>query len=88
MPENKIVPLFSRYKSVHTEFRQLSRYLGYAISDGHYVRCLMNPDDEKTINAIDFEGGPMLSVGGTIRLSRNNTKKIKFIKSVYLIGLE
>ena len=87
MPENKIVPLVSRYKSVHTEFRQLSRYLGYAISDGSYVRCTLK-DDSKTISAIDFEGGPMLSVGGTIRLSRNNTKKIKFIKSVYLIGLE
>ena len=87
MPENKIVPLVSRYKSVHTEFRQLSRYLGYAISDGAYVRCILDKDN-KTITAIDFEGGPMLSVGGTIRLSRNNTKKIKFIKSVYLIGLE
>lgn len=87
MPENKIVPLVSRYKSVHTEFRQLSRYLGYAISDGHYARCILDKDD-KTITAIDFEGGPMLSVGDTIRLSRNNTKKIKFIKSVYLIGLE
>jgi hypothetical protein len=86
MPENKIVPLVSRYKSVHTEFRQLSRYLGYAISDGHYARCILDKDDN--ITAIDFEGGPMLSVGGTIRLSRNNTKKIKFIKSVYLIGLE
>lgn len=87
MPENKIVPLISRYESVHTEFRQLSRYLGYAISDGHYVRCILN-EDNKTIKGIDFEGGPMLYVGGTIRLSRNNTKKIKFIKSVYLIGLE
>jgi hypothetical protein len=87
MPENKIVPLVSRYKSVHTEFRQLSRYLGYAVSDGVYVRRILGKDD-KTITAIDFEGGPMLSVGGTIRLSRNNTKKIKFIKSVYLIGLE
>jgi hypothetical protein len=87
MPENKVVPLVSRYKSVHTEFRQLSRYLGYAVSDGHYVRCILDKDD-KTITAIDFEGGPMLSVEGTIRLSRNNTKKIKFIKSVYLIGLE
>lgn len=87
MPENKIVPLVSRYKSVHTEFRQLSRYLGYVVSDGHYARCILDKDD-KTITAIDFEGGPMLSVGGTIRLSRNNTKKIKFIKSVYLIGLE
>jgi len=87
MPENKIVPLFSRYKSVHTEFRQLSRYLGYAVSDGAYVRYILGKDN-KTIAAIDFEGGPMLSVGGTIRLSRNNTKKIKFIKSVYLIGLE
>lgn len=87
MPENKIVPLFSRYKSVNTEFRQLSRYLGYAISDGAYVRFILDKDN-KTITAIDFEGGPMLSVGGTIRLSKNNTKKIKFIKSVYLIGLE
>ena len=87
MPENKIVPLVSRYKSVHTEFRQLSKYLGYAVSDGAYVRCILGKDN-KTITAIDFEGGPMLSVGGTIRLSRNNTKKIKFIKSVYLIGLE
>ena len=87
MSENKIVQLFSRYKSVHTEFRQLSRFLGYAISDGAYTRCILG-DDKKTITAIDFEGGPMLFVGGTIRLSRNNTKKIKFIKSVYLIGLE
>ena len=87
MPENKIVQLVSRYKSVHTEFRQLNSNLGYAVSDGHYVRCMIDKDD-KTITAIDFEGGPMLSVGSTIRLSRNNTKKIKFIKSVYLIGLE
>ena len=54
MPVNKIVPLVSRYKSVHTEFRQLSRYLGYAISDGAYVRSILDKDD-KTITAIDFE---------------------------------
>ena len=87
MPENKIVPLVSRYKSVHTEFRQLSRFLGYAISDGEYVTRTLDKEG-KNITSINFEGGPMLSVGGTIRLSRNNTKKIKFIKSVYLIGLE
>lgn len=86
MPVNKIVPLVSRYKSVHTEFRQLSRYLGYAISDGAYTRCILDKDN-KTITAIDFEGGPMLSVGGTIRIGRKD-RKIKFIKSVYLIGLE
>ena len=87
MPENKIVQLTSRYKSVHTEFRQLSRYLGYVVSDGAYVRA-QHTEDGKGLDFVDFEGGPMLSVGGTIRLSRNNTKKIKFIKSVYLIGLE
>ena len=83
----KIVPLTSRYKSVHTEFRQLTDNLGYAISDGAYVRCILG-DDNKTITAVDFEGGPMLPVGGILRLGKNHTKKVKFIKSVYLIGLE
>lgn len=87
MAENKIVQLVSRYKSVHTEFRQLSKYLGYVISDGAYVRASPN-EDGKSLNFVDFEGGPMLCVGGTIRLSRNNTKKIKRIRSVYLVELE
>ena len=87
MPENKIIPLLSRYKSVHTEFRQLSKYLGYIVSDGHYTRQILD-EDGKSIKAIDFEGGPMLSVGSAIKLSRNNIKTIKRIRTVYLIELE
>ena len=87
MPENKIIPLFSRYKSVHTEFRQLSKYLGYIVSDGNYTRTMLS-EDRKSIKAVDFEGGPMLSVGSTIKLSRQTTKTIKRIRSVYLVELE
>ena len=87
MPENKIIPLLSRYKSVHTEFRQLSKYLGYIVSDGHYTRQIL-AEDGKSLKAVDFEGGPMLSVGSTIKLSRQTTKTIKRIRSVYLVELE
>ena len=43
--------------------------------------------DNKTIHAIDFEGGPMLSVGDSL-IEVGLPKKVKSLKSVWLVEFE
>lgn len=76
------IKLPSRYKDVKTVFHQIDDNSGIITSNGSYTRCILSKD-EKSIQAIDFEGGPMLYVGNTL-----DNKKIKSIKSVYYIELE
>lgn len=80
--------LISRYKNVHTYVQDINNTSAVIITDSQYIRCVFKKEDEKSspldnIESIDFEGGPMLSVGDEL-----NGKKIKSIKSCYLIEFE
>lgn len=80
--------LISRYKNVHTYVQDIDNTSAIIITDSQYIRCVSKKEDERSspldsIENIDFEGGPMLSVGDEL-----NGKKIKSIKSCYLIEFE
>lgn len=75
--------LESRYKGVNTIAYLYEDDTVIVTTTGEYVRWILSKDDNRTIDSIDFEGGPMLSVGGTIF-----DKKIKSIKPSYIIELE
>lgn len=85
MKENKY-KLESRYPEVMTVVEEISDNRGIVSTTGAYIRCIMEQDN-KTINAIDFEGGPMLSVGDSL-IDVGLPKKIKSLKSVWLIEFE
>lgn len=76
------VKLPSRYRDVETIYHQIDDNCGIITSNGNYVRCILSKD-EKSIESIDFEGGPMIGIGDTLC-----DKKIKSIKSVYYVELE
>ena len=85
MKENKY-KLESRYPEVMTVVEEISDNRGIVSTTGAYIRCIMGQDN-KTIYAIDFEGGPMLSVGDSL-INVGLHKKIKSLKSVWLIEFE
>lgn len=85
MKENKY-KLESRYPEVMTVVEEISNNRGIISTTGAYVRCLMKQDN-KTIQAIDFEGGPMLSVGDSL-IDVGLPKKIKSLRAVWLIEFE
>ena len=85
MKENEY-KLESRYPEVMTVVEELSDNRGIVSTTGAYVRCIMEQDN-KTIHAIDFEGGPMLSVGDSL-IDVGLSKKIKSLKAVWLIEFE
>ena len=78
------IKLYSRYKDVETIFYPIDDTHGCIISNGNFVRKVISEDHE-TIEAIDFEGGPMLFLGKPIP---GSDKKIKCIKSCYYVELE
>lgn len=85
MKENKY-KLESRYPEVMTVVEEISDNRGIVSTTGAYIRCIMKQGN-KTIHAIDFEGGPMLSVGDSL-IDVGLPKKIKSLKSVWLIEFE
>lgn len=85
MKENKY-KLDSRYSDVTTVLEELSTNKGIVTTTGTYVRCILEQDN-KTVHAIDFEGGPMLSVGDSLK-DIGLPKKIKSIRVVWLIEFE
>ena len=78
------IRLDSRCKEVVTLYKSIDDDHGVLISNGNYVRLIS--DKDKTIKAIDFEGGPMLSVGGELPCTYG--RKIKSIKAAYYVELE
>lgn len=87
MKESK-TRLTSRYRNVHTYVQDINETSAVVTTDGQYVRCILKREDERispldSIESVDFEGGPMLSIGGEL-----NGKKIKSIKACYLIEYE
>lgn len=78
------IKLDSRYKDVVTLYKSIDDDYGVLISNGNYVRVILN-EDETSIKAVDFEGGPMISVGDPIT---GTFKNIKSIKAAYYVELE
>lgn len=78
----KVEKLESRYSDVETFYHPINDKLGYITSTGAYHRTLRNPAGD-SIEAVDFEGGPMLRVE-----DKFNDRKIKSISRVVLIELE
>ena len=85
MKENKY-KLDSRYSDVTTVLEEISNNKGIITTTGAYIRCILEQDN-KTVHAIDFEGGPILSVGDSLK-DIGLPKKIKSIRAVWLIEFE
>lgn len=80
--------LISRYKNVHTYVQDINNTSAVIITDSKYIRCVFKKEDERSspldnIESINFKGGPMLSVEDEL-----NDRRIKSIKSCYLIEFE
>lgn len=78
------IKLKSRYKDVNTCYTPINEYSGLITSNGHYIRYIYS-EDNSNIKAIDFDGGPIVSVGDYIK---GVDKKVKSIKVCYYIELE
>ena len=84
----KKINLSSRYNDVLTELEFISNNKGIITTNGEFIRTILKnkseqttPDD--TIQAIDYEGGPMISVGNILA-----GHKVKRIRNVQLIEFE
>ena len=82
------INLQSRYKDVLTELEFISENRGIITTNGEFIRTILKnkseqttPDD--TIQAIDYEGGPIISVGNILA-----GHKVKRIRNVQLIEFE
>ena len=82
------IDLSSRYNDVLTELEFISENSGIITTNGEFIRTILKnkseqttPDD--TIQAIDYEGGPMISVGNILA-----GYKVKRIRNVQLIEFE
>ena len=82
------IDLSSRYNDVLTELEFISNNRGIITTNGEFIRTILKnkseqttPDD--TIQAIDYEGGPMISVGNILA-----GYKVKRIRNVQLIEFE
>ena len=84
MKENKKFELNSRYNDVLTELEILSNdNRGIITTNGAFIRTLLSPTDDTVVEAIDYEGGPMVHVGDCLC-----GRKVKSIKHVQLIEFE
>ena len=82
------IDLSSRYNDVLTELEFISNNRGIITTNGEFIRTILKnkseqttPDD--TIQTIDYEGGPMISVGNILA-----GHKVKRIRNVQLIEFE
>ena len=82
------IDLSSRYNDVLTELEFISKNRGIITTNGEFIRTILKnkseqttPDD--TIQSIDYEGGPMISVGNILA-----GHKVKRIRNVQLIEFE
>ena len=82
------IDLSSRYNDALTELEFISNNRGIITTNGEFIRTILKnksaqtaPDD--TIQAIDYEGGPIISVGNILA-----GHKVKRIRNVQLIEFE
>jgi hypothetical protein len=78
------VKLYSRYEDVNTYLKLFDDNTGILLSNSNYTRRKLS-EDQSSIQAIDFEGGPTLNVGDKIIDELN---KIKTIKVCYYVEFE
>ena len=79
--KQEVIKLESRYKDVNSELIQIKDNKYLLETNSECIR--ISRDAYLTINSIDPEGGPMISVGDTIQ-----GKKIKNIKEQIVIEFE
>lgn len=79
--KQEVIKLESRYKDVDSKLIQVENNKYLLETNSECIR--ISRDAYLTINSIDPEGGPMISIGDTIQ-----GKKIKSIKSQYVIEFE
>lgn len=84
----KKIDLSSRYNDVLTEIEFISDNRGIIITNGEFIRTILKNESERItpddmISAVDYEGGPMISVGTIIE-----GHKVKSIRNVQLIEFE
>lgn len=82
------IDLSSRYNDVLTELEFISKNRGIITTNGEFIRTILKNKSEQTtsddtIQAIDYEGGPMISVGNILA-----GHKVKRIRNVQLIEFE
>ena len=82
------IDLSSRYNDVLTELEFISDNRGIITTNGEFIRTILKSKNEQTtpddtIQAIDYEGGPMISVGNILA-----GHKVKRIRNVQLIEFE
>ena len=82
------IDLSSRYNDILTELEFISKNRGIITTNGEFIRTILKNESERitpydTIFAIDYEGGPMISVGTIIE-----GHKVKSIRNVQLIEFE
>ena len=82
------IDLSSRYNDVLTELEFISNNRGIVTTNGEFIRTILKSKNEQTtpddtIQAIDYEGGPMISVGNILA-----GHKVKRIRNIQLIEFE
>ena len=82
------IDLSSRYNDVLTELEFISNNRGIITTNGEFIRTILKNKSKQstpgdTIQAIDYEGGPMISVGNILA-----GHKVKRIRNVQLIEFE
>ena len=82
------IDLSSRYNDVLTELEFISKNRGIITTNGEFIRTILKSKNEQTtpddtIQAIDYEGGPIISVGNILA-----GHKVKRIRNVQLIEFE
>ena len=82
------IDLSSRYNDVLTELEFISENRGIITTNGEFIRTILKNESERItpddmIAAVDYEGGPMISVGTIIE-----GHKVKSIRNVQLIEFE
>lgn len=82
------IDLSSRYNDVLTELEFISKNRGIITTNGEFIRTILKSKSEQTtpddtIQAIDYEGGPMISVGNILA-----GHKVKRIRNIQLIEFE
>ena len=82
------IDLSSRYNDVLTELEFISENRGIITTNGEFIRTILKNESERvtpydTISAIDYEEGPMISIGSILE-----GYKVKRIRNVQLIEFE
>ena len=84
----KKIDLDSRYNDVLTELEFISKNRSVITTNGEFIRVILKNENEQItsddkISTIDYEGGPMISVGSVLK-----GRKVKRIRNIYLIEFE